>query len=107
MGVGVGRGGGGGGGGSALDPTSSCQPADLQYLAALPHSFIPSRPTHPPPNQPPPSPADCQHVNDFFRRAGVATLTMRELFEFVLDPAIQEGAGMDAELDRLMEMATR
>jgi hypothetical protein len=32
---------------------------------------------------------------------------MRELFEFVVDPAIQEGAGMDAELDRLMYMATR
>ncbi|KAI7837741.1 hypothetical protein COHA_008463 [Chlorella ohadii] len=49
---------------------------------------------------------DCQHVNDFFRRAGVATLTVRELFDFVVDPAIQEGADLDAELDRLMEVAS-
>ena len=51
--------------------------------------------------------ADCQHVNDYFRRAGVATLTVRELFDFVVDPAIAEGAELDAELDRLMELASR
>lgn len=55
---------------------------------------------------------DCQHVNDFFRRAGVATLTVRELFEFTVDPGLGgasgacEGAELDAELDRLMEMAS-
>lgn len=47
---------------------------------------------------------DCQHVNDFFRRQGVATLTVRELFEFAVDPAIHEG-NLDAALDALMEVA--
>ena len=37
----------------------------------------------------------------------MATLTVRELFDFVVDPGIQEGAGIDAELDRLMELACR
>jgi hypothetical protein len=36
----------------------------------------------------------------------VATLTVRELFEFVVDPALTD-QGLDAELDRLMEMASR
>ncbi|KAL4432421.1 hypothetical protein ABPG77_001720 [Micractinium sp. CCAP 211/92] len=50
---------------------------------------------------------DCQHVNDFFRRAGVATLTVRELFDFAVDPALgTEGPELDAELDRLMELAS-
>lgn len=68
---------------------------------------------HPQRSSPAPSPstactADCQHVNDFFRRAGVATLTVRELFDFVVDPSLaNEGAALDAELDRLMEMAVR
>ncbi|KAL4859577.1 Serine/threonine-protein kinase RIO1 [Chlorella vulgaris] len=48
---------------------------------------------------------DCLHVNDYFRRGGVATLTVRELFEFVVDPALTD-QGLDAELDRLMEMAS-
>eukprot|EP00887_Chlorella_sp_A99_P005225 scaffold1.g5225.t1 len=47
---------------------------------------------------------DCQHVNDYFRRQGVATLTVRELFDFVVDPAITED-NLDAALDRLMEVA--
>ncbi|KAL4430675.1 hypothetical protein ABPG75_005931 [Micractinium tetrahymenae] len=49
---------------------------------------------------------DCQHVNDFFRRAGVATLTVRELFDFAVDPSFgAEGPELDAQLDRLMELA--
>eukprot|EP00775_Hariotina_reticulata_P007695 gene7695-7894_t len=31
---------------------------------------------------------DCKHINDFFRRAGVAVLTNRELFDFAVDPNI-------------------
>lgn len=34
---------------------------------------------------------DAAHVNSYFRRAGVATLTTRELFEFVVDPTINAG----------------
>jgi len=37
---------------------------------------------------------------------GVAVLTVRELFEFVVDPVITEDT-LDAALDRLMEIATR
>ncbi|PSC75250.1 serine threonine-kinase RIO1-like [Micractinium conductrix] len=49
---------------------------------------------------------DCQHVNDFFRRAGVATLSVRELFDFTVDPSFgTEGPALEAELDRLMEVA--
>jgi len=41
----------------------------------------------------------CAHV-------GVATLTVRELFEFAVDPVITEDT-LDAALDRLMEVAIR
>ena len=34
---------------------------------------------------------DALHINTYFRRAGVATLTTRELFEFVVDPTINAG----------------
>jgi len=37
---------------------------------------------------------------------GVAVLTVRELFEFAVDPLITEDT-LDAALDRLMEIATR
>ncbi|EFJ52760.1 RIO kinase [Volvox carteri f. nagariensis] len=47
---------------------------------------------------------DCKHVNDYFRRAGVATLTVRETFDFVVDPAIDDN-NMDAALERLRELA--
>ncbi|GIL49848.1 hypothetical protein Vafri_6156 [Volvox africanus] len=47
---------------------------------------------------------DCKHVNDYFRRAGVATLTVRETFEFVVDPAINDD-NVDAALERLSEVA--
>lgn len=42
----------------------------------------------------------------FFHAAGVATLTVRELFEFIVDPNITE-ATLDAALDALMEVASR
>lgn len=35
--------------------------------------------------------ADAQHVNAFFRRKGIPTLTTRELFEFTVDPSIAPG----------------
>ena len=53
-----------------------------------------------------PRAADCLHVNDYFRRQGVATLTVRELFDFVVDPGVTD-ATLDAELDRLMALASR
>ena len=49
---------------------------------------------------------DCKHVNDFFKRAGVATLTVRETFDFVVDPAINDD-NIDAALERLAEVAAR
>lgn len=47
---------------------------------------------------------DAAHVNTFFRRAGIATLTTRELFEFVVDPNINAG-NVDAAIDRLSLLA--
>ena len=43
-------------------------------------------------------------MNAFFRRAGIATLTTRELFEFAVDPNIDAG-NLDAALDRLADIA--
>lgn len=45
-------------------------------------------------------------MNDFFRRNGVATLTVKELFDFAVDPAINDD-NLDAALDALMEVAAR
>lgn len=47
---------------------------------------------------------DATHINAFFRRAGIAALTTRELFEFVVDPNIHAGNMQDA-LDRLAAAA--
>ncbi|GLC41017.1 hypothetical protein PLESTM_001146700 [Pleodorina starrii] len=47
---------------------------------------------------------DCKHVNDYFRRAGVATLSVRETFDFVVDPAINDD-NVDQALERLRELA--
>jgi len=49
---------------------------------------------------------DILHVNAFFRRAGVATLTMRELFDFVVDPAITDD-NLDAAMEHLRSLAAR
>lgn len=48
---------------------------------------------------------DALHVNDFFRKAGVATLTVRELFDFVVDPHINPG-NIDAAVDALIRVAS-
>lgn len=47
---------------------------------------------------------DCKHANDYFRRQGVATLTNKELFDFVVDIGITDD-GLDAAMDGLMEKA--
>lgn len=48
---------------------------------------------------------DAAHVNAFFRRAGVATLTTRELFDFAVDPNIN-AANIDAAVDALIQLAS-
>lgn len=47
---------------------------------------------------------DCLHVNDYFRRQGVATLTTKELFDFAVDPTITD-QNLDVALDMLMTAA--
>ena len=49
---------------------------------------------------------DIQHVNAFFRRAGVPTLTMKELFDFVLNATVVADT-LDAEVQRLMDLAAK
>uniref|UniRef100_A0A0X3P3A4 Serine/threonine-protein kinase RIO1 n=1 Tax=Schistocephalus solidus TaxID=70667 RepID=A0A0X3P3A4_SCHSO len=52
---------------------------------------------------------DCFNVNNFFRRQGVATLTLREFFEWVVDPSLphpDETAQCSAYLDKLLARAT-
>jgi RIO-like serine/threonine protein kinase len=46
---------------------------------------------------------DCKHVNDFFRKAGMPTLTLRELFDFITDPLVTEG-NRDAVLNVLQQV---
>jgi RIO kinase 1 len=48
---------------------------------------------------------DCLHVNDYFRRQGIATLTTKELFDFAVDPGVSDGEGLDSALDALMAAA--
>lgn len=45
---------------------------------------------------------DCSNINDFFKRKGVSTMTVRELFDFVTDPNITEN-NIDDYLERLMQ----
>ncbi|KAL1812389.1 hypothetical protein ACET3Z_022454 [Daucus carota] len=42
---------------------------------------------------------DCLHVSDFFRKHGVAVMTIRELFNFIVDPSIS-----DESVDSYLEM---
>lgn len=49
---------------------------------------------------------DARHVNDFFRRRGVATLTERELFDFATDAAIND-ENEEEVLAALQELAAR
>ncbi|XP_059657398.1 uncharacterized protein LOC132303962 isoform X1 [Cornus florida] len=41
---------------------------------------------------------DCVHVSDFFKRHGVAVMTIRELFDFIVDPSIT-----DESIDNYLE----
>uniref|UniRef100_A0A5B7BJ02 Serine/threonine-protein kinase RIO1 n=1 Tax=Davidia involucrata TaxID=16924 RepID=A0A5B7BJ02_DAVIN len=41
---------------------------------------------------------DCVHVSDFFKKHGVAVMTIRELFDFIVDPSIA-----DESVDRYLE----
>ena len=47
---------------------------------------------------------DCTNINDFFRKHNVSTMTVKELFEFVTDPTINDN-NIDEYLDRIQEMA--
>uniref|UniRef100_A0A3B5KRN2 Serine/threonine-protein kinase RIO1 n=1 Tax=Xiphophorus couchianus TaxID=32473 RepID=A0A3B5KRN2_9TELE len=48
---------------------------------------------------------DCSNVN-FFARRGVAAMTLRELFDFITDPAVSS-ANMEAYLDKAMATAAQ
>ncbi|XP_071685790.1 uncharacterized protein [Rutidosis leptorrhynchoides] len=45
---------------------------------------------------------DCVHVSDFFKKHGVAVMTIRELFDFIVDPSINEDS-----VDSYLEEAQR
>ncbi|KAM7510245.1 hypothetical protein LguiB_009120 [Lonicera macranthoides] len=45
---------------------------------------------------------DCVHVSDFFKKRGVAVMTTRELFDFIVDPSISEEA-VDSYLDEIQQ----
>ncbi|XP_056377081.1 serine/threonine-protein kinase RIO1 isoform X2 [Hyla sarda] len=47
---------------------------------------------------------DCLNVNDFFVKHGVAVMTVRELFEFVTDPSVNQD-NIDSYLEKSMEIA--
>lgn len=48
---------------------------------------------------------DCTNVNDFFRKKEVATLTTRELFDFITDPTIND-KNIDDCLTKLNQIAS-
>jgi RIO kinase 1 len=45
---------------------------------------------------------DCTNVSDYFRKKQVSTMTVKELFEFITDPTINDD-NMDACLERISE----
>ena len=47
---------------------------------------------------------DCTNINDFFRKHNVSTMTVKELFEFVTDPTLDDN-NVDEYLDRIQEKA--
>ncbi|XP_007541268.1 serine/threonine-protein kinase RIO1 [Poecilia formosa] len=49
---------------------------------------------------------DCSNVNEFFARRGVAAMTVRELFDFITDPAVSSG-NIEAYLDKAMATAAQ
>lgn len=49
---------------------------------------------------------DCSNINDFFRRKGVLTMTTKELFDFIIDPNINE-TNIDRYLEKAQELAEK
>ncbi|XP_022129070.2 serine/threonine-protein kinase RIO1 [Pieris rapae] len=47
---------------------------------------------------------DCTNISDFFRKRGVATLTVKELFDFITDATINE-ANLEECMEKLSEKA--
>ncbi|XP_045766216.1 serine/threonine-protein kinase RIO1 [Maniola jurtina] len=47
---------------------------------------------------------DCTNISDFFRKKGVATLTVKELFDFITDTSINE-SNLEECLEKLSEKA--
>ncbi|KAL5772233.1 hypothetical protein ACOSQ2_012157 [Xanthoceras sorbifolium] len=45
---------------------------------------------------------DCIHVSDFFKKHGVAVMTIRELFDFIVDPSIADDA-VDSYLEEVQQ----
>ncbi|XP_062115818.1 uncharacterized protein LOC133829965 [Humulus lupulus] len=45
---------------------------------------------------------DCVHVSDFFKKHGVAVMTIRELFDFIVDPCIADD-GVESYLEELQQ----
>ncbi|KAF5743693.1 Serine/threonine-protein kinase Rio1 [Tripterygium wilfordii] len=45
---------------------------------------------------------DCVHVSDFFKKHGVAVMTIRELFDFVVDPTITNDS-IDSYLEEVQQ----
>ncbi|KAH1155757.1 hypothetical protein AAZX31_18G211400 [Glycine max] len=45
---------------------------------------------------------DCVHVSDFFKKHGVAVMTIRELFEFIVDASITDDA-VDSYLEEMQQ----
>eukprot|EP00262_Sarcandra_glabra_P002489 TRINITY_DN12836_c0_g1_i1.p1 TRINITY_DN12836_c0_g1~~TRINITY_DN12836_c0_g1_i1.p1 ORF type:complete len:452 (-),score=77.88 TRINITY_DN12836_c0_g1_i1:127-1482(-) len=45
---------------------------------------------------------DCVHVSDFFRKHGVAVMTVRELFDFIVDPSISDDS-VDGYLEEVQQ----
>ncbi|XP_038057076.1 serine/threonine-protein kinase RIO1-like [Patiria miniata] len=48
---------------------------------------------------------DCTNVTEYFRKNGVCTMTVRELFDFVTDPNINKD-NIDEYLEKAMELAS-
>jgi len=47
---------------------------------------------------------DCTNINAFFQKNGVCTMTLKELFDFVVDPTINQ-ENIEDYLDRMAELA--
>ncbi|CAA2988692.1 serine threonine- kinase RIO1-like [Olea europaea subsp. europaea] len=45
---------------------------------------------------------DCIHVSDFFKKHGIAVMTIRELFDFIVDPTIDDDS-VDSYLEEVQQ----